>query len=562
MSLATHLDGTLPAADAPTTNLERRARGRRILIDALFLGTLADSLLRQGFGLGLALWIVAFGVVAVYLARSRGGLTREQSGWLVAAVFFAGCFALRNSGDLLFYDFVALAGALLLLGVTLTSNSPMRSILGQRVRDVARGLAFTFTRSLSQVVAAVRESELGTLRSWKAGRAGQLVRATVLALPVVALFAVLFANADPLFGAMLALPNIDLGTLLSHFIIVAFFTWLTAGWLQGAFGDEVRTRSRSTVNARPLTLGTTDVTTILGGIVVLFALFVGVQVRWLYGGERLVRATTGLSYAEYARHGFFELVCVSLLVLPVLLGTRALVGDEDDRAIRRHRLLATPLLLLVGGVMASALGRMALYVHYYGLSTDRLYASVFMVWLAIVFAWFGLTVLRGKVRDFAAGMVITGLVTLAGLNVANPEAFVVRVNIARAGEARLAADSAGSQSPIDYQYLTERLRADAVPEVVAALREPPTAARNSPSHSSEVRARCRAVRTLLDSWGPHASAKDWRLWDYGAERARRVVAENEGALRAVTCQDAAGEQPFGTREGRPPRSDEQQDRTE
>ena len=53
--------------------------------------------------------------------------------------------------------------------------------------------------------------------------------------------------------------------------------------------------------------------------------------------------------------------------------------------------------------MASALGRMGLYVHYYGLSMDRLFATVFMFWLAIVFAWFGVTVLRGRMRDFAAG---------------------------------------------------------------------------------------------------------------------------------------------------------------
>jgi hypothetical protein len=232
------------------------------------------------------------------------------------------------------------------------------------------------------------------------------------------------------------------------------------------------------------------------------------------------------------------------------------------------------LLVLVGGVMASALGRMALYVHYYGLSTDRIFASVFMIWLAIVLAWFGLTVLRGRVRDFAAGMAVTGFMTLAGLNIANPEAFVARVNIARAAEARLVNDSGvtrrpessgsidiGTKPPIDYWYLTERLKADAVPEVVTALLEPPTAPSDSRSHESEVRARCNAVRKLLDSWGPHAPSKDWRLWDYGAERARRAVLENERSLRAVTCQDALGELPFGAREGRRPRADEQRDQT-
>ena len=572
MTLASHLDSTLPATDASVPTDERRASARRILIDSLFLGTLADGLLRDGFGLGLAIWVSAFAVIAVYFARRRGAVRREQIAWLFAALFFAGCFALRHSSDLLFYDFVALAGMLLLSGATLTPSSPMSTILGQRLRDIALGLGLTFKRSLSRLVRAVSDSELGTMRTWRIGRAGRVARGVVLALPILAVFAALFVSADPLFGALFALPNIDLGTVFTHFAVIGFFTWLTAGWLYGAFGDDANPKApRSTAGARLLTLSATDVTTVLGGVVLLFSLFVGVQVRWLFGGEQLVRATTGLSYAQYARHGFFELVCVSLLVLPVLLGTRALIADEDGKTVRRHRALAIPLLVLLGGVMASALGRMALYVHYYGLSTDRLYASVFMAWLAVVFLWFGLTVLRGRLHDFAAGMAITGLATLAALNFANPAAFVAHVNIVRASEARRVNDSgvtravdqdgrfpdSNSPSPIDYQYLTEGLGADAVPEVVLALRSKPTAPNDSRSHENEVRARCSATRELLTEWGPHTQPKDWRLWDYGAARARSVVRENEAELRAVTCWDSGGEHPFGTREGRPAQFGEQ-----
>jgi uncharacterized protein DUF4153 len=563
MALTT-LEGALATTDAPAPTSERRARARRVLVDALFLGTLADSLLRQGFGMGLAFWVSVFAVITVYFARRRGTVRREQIGWLLAALFFAGCFALRNSGELLFYDFVALAGTLLLAGATLTPSSPMNTILGHRLRDVALGLGFTFGRSIAQIVSAVHDSQPGTIRDWRIGRAGRVVRGVAISLPILVIFALLFASADPLFGAMFALPDIDIGTLLTHFIVIGFFTWLSAGWLYGAFGDEAKERApRKARGSWLLTLGTTDVTTLLGGVVLLFGLFVGVQIRWLSGGEQLVHATTGLSYAQYARHGFFELVCVSLLVLPVLVGTRALIADEDANAIRRHRTLALPLLVLVAGVMASALGRMTLYLRYYGLSTDRLYAGVFMIWLAFVFLWFGLTVLRGRLRDFAAGMAISGFVGLASLNLANPEAFVARVNIGRAANARRLNDSrvtrtpddgrftqSSTPSPIDYPYLTVGLRADAVPEVVAALRAAPTAPADSRSHENEVRARCVAVRELLKAWGPGAPQKDWRLWDYGAERARRVVRANEAALRAVTCWDSAGEHPFGMREGR------------
>lgn len=558
----------LPAAlDIRAEPTERAALARRLLIEAAFLGALGDSLLREGPGIGLFIWSVGFAIVVLRLIRRRGdGVRREQFGWLTAMLVFAGFFAWRDSADLLFYDFVAAVGAGLLLAATLGAASPIRSILGQRVRDLAGAVVFAVRSSVGGVVAPVRESDIGAPASWYQGRARAGLRALVLAIPVLVVFGLLFANADPVFGSLLALPDLRLDILASHVFITAFVAWATAGWLYGAFAS-VAPGPRKERQAS-FSLATLDVTAILGGLVALFATFVAVQVGWLFGGERLVRSTTGLTYAEYARHGFFELVWVSLLVLPVLLGTRALIGDTDTASVRRHKLLAAPLLVLVGGVMASALGRMALYVHYYGPSTARLYASVFMGWLAIVFAWFGVTVLRGRTRDFAAGMTITGFLTLAALNVVNPEELVARASIDRAREALTLSDSITSSSrstgparvapsPIDYRYLTRVLDGDAANEVVRALTAPPVASPTSTAREAEVRMRCDAVRRLLERWGTTAAPSGWRRWNAGAWRARQTVRSHEDALRAVACWDAGRELPFGRREQRAPMEGEQ-----
>jgi len=412
---------------------------------------------------------------------------------------------------------------------------------------------------MSVLLLALADGELGAISpTWRTGRTRAALRAGFIALPLLILFGILFSAADPMFGAMFALPKVDLGEIGSHLAIAGFFTWVVGGWLRGAVVDDSVPSSR--VSRVFVTLGTLDLTIILGALVALFALFVGVQIGWLFGGERLVRSTTGLSYAQYARHGFFELVLVSLLVLPVLLATRASLRHGDAAAERRHRVLAAPLIALVAGVMASALGRMGLYVHYYGLSTDRLFASVFMGWLAIVFAWFGLTVLRGRAHDFAAGMTVTGFLTIVALNVANPDALVARINIARAPVAPTLSDSA---SPVDYSYLVSSLDGDAVDHVIQALTAPPVLPVTSAARAIEVRARCDAVRTLFKRWLPKAGdaraqrENDWRLWNAAAWRGRRAVRSQEQALRAVTCWDAGTEAAFGSREGRAARPGEQ-----
>ena len=545
---------------------------RRLLLDAIVLGGLADALLRDGFGVGLLAWMLVFAATFVHIRRRQGGLSREQTGWLIAALFFAGTFAIRDSGMLGFYNFVAMLGALALLGAISSAASPVRSILGQRLRD----LAYVLARSAATVAAAVFRllgaCGLGdSVHEWNTGRGKSLIRATLIALPLLLVFGVLLGSADPVFGSLFKVPSIDFGTVVSHLIVAGFFTWVVSGWLYDAVLSD--RSSPRLPDGMPVTLGSLDVTIVLGALVALFGAFVGVQIGWLFGGEQLVRETTGLGYAQYARHGFFELVWVSLLVLPVLLTSRSALRADDLAAIRRHRLLSIPIIALVGGIMASALGRMSLYVHYYGLSMDRLFATVFMLWLAVVFAWFAVTVLRGRTHDFAAGMTITGFLTLACLGMMNPEALVARVNVSRANVALTVADSltapsqstvgsASAASPIDYAYLTS-LGGDAVGHVVDALVAKPVSPIGSRWRGSEVSARCDAVRRLLGrygggfGWNFQGSANDWRRWNVGAWDASRAIRENEQALREVTCLDSGGELPFGDRERRPARPGEQ-----
>ena len=51
-----------------------------------------------------------------------------------------------------------------------------------------------------------------------------------------------------------------------------------------------------------------------------------------------------------------------------------------------------------------------------------------MVWLAIVLGWFVLTVLRDERRRFAFGALASAFVVIASLDVANPDALIVRTN--------------------------------------------------------------------------------------------------------------------------------------
>ena len=129
------------------------------------------------------------------------------------------------------------------------------------------------------------------------------------------------------------------------------------------------------------------ITGALAPIALLFLAFLLVQLRYLFGGRAVVMGTANLSFSDYARRGFFELVTVSAMMLPILLiadWAASQHAEQDRRRFRDSRLPARP------AERHARIGRAAhVDVHgEYGLTELRLFTTVFMMWLAFVFAWF------------------------------------------------------------------------------------------------------------------------------------------------------------------------------
>src|SRR5437868_7627393 len=103
----------------------------------------------------------------------------------------------------------------------------------------------------------------------------------------------------------------------------------------------------------------------------------------------MVRNTAGLTGAAYARRGFFELVTVAALALPLLLTVDWALKAEKRAHHHLFRLLAGILVALLFAVLASAVQRMLVYQRAFGLTELRLYVTAFIGWLVLVLLWFG-----------------------------------------------------------------------------------------------------------------------------------------------------------------------------
>ena len=515
--------------------MSARVRLRSVALpSALALGILADLLIRAPGrpGLNIALWALAGVVVLALLLLSRGRpLATETMALVGGALAFAAFVALRDAASL---TLLGLFAAVVLL-VLAAGRGAAPWIARARLSDVA--------------FAGMRVALLGVAGPLGWGRGGPdqrpgghgwrgpavtLLRGTLMALPPLLVLGALLMSADPVFAGMIqSVFRVDLGPLLEHLVFAAVIAWGTAGFLRAFLvpDGDVMVRLRVPQPRIPAA----ELSVALWILNLLFLGFLAVQLRYLFGGAELVEVTAGLTYAEYARRGFFELVAASALVLPILLladwaagpdpaaaadraaaPDRASVPDPaagpdpatgPDRAAAAGRagprgsLRATTLVLVVLllGVIASAAYRMWLYQEAYGLTEQRLFVSVFILWLTAVLGWLVLTVLRGRRERFALGGILAGVACIALLQLLNPHALIARVNLDRAG--------AGQQ--YDGRYL-RRLSADAVPAILPRLPRLPAADRQE------------LLCMLYARWSGERSG-GWRTWNLGDGRARRLV---------------------------------------
>ena len=544
---------TAAPTDQPTLSLdttEERARlAARALIDALLLGVVGDAVLRvPSWGTNMTIWSVALVAALITLARRRYETMPADARWLlVPALALSLLFVWRDSSSLTAYNTLAFFGTLALLAAAISWGAEQR-VLESRFRELASaGVVIginVFVGMIGLLLSDVSFRQVAGARG--VGRVIAGVRAALVAIPLLLVFGSLFASADPVFARLASdVFRIDAATVASHLAVSGIIAWFVGGLLRASVLSNGRAPWR--IPFPDGALGLTEVSVALGSLVALFAAFVVVQLRYFFGGDALVQATAGMSYADYARRGFFELVTVSALVLPVVLAGNALLRRDTPRADGVYRALSGTLLVLLGIIMYSAVARMRLYESAYGLSEDRLYATVFMGWLAIVFVWFAATVLRGRERMFTPGVLASGWATLIAVNVANPSAYIARFNIARAGQGKevdvmylalLGADA----TPALAKYLaSERVTAPAgwvirstdsanqgVTIPASSVLPPVDGARESADYGE----RCEAARRLLHDWGPSVQT-DWRSWTVSSGRARRAVASNEAVLRRL-----------------------------
>jgi hypothetical protein len=212
---------------------------------------------------------------------------------------------------------------------------------------------------------------------------------------------------------------------------------------------------------RALTLGMIESTMIIASVDLLFGAFVAIQFAYFFGGDA-ARELRGLTYAEYARRGFFELIAVSVLTLGLVLMLDWITVRHDRRQTRLFRALASALVALVGVMLVSASQRMLLYEEAFGFTHLRVYTHIFIGWLGVLFVFFLLALFRVREQIFSLGVLAVLVGYGVTLNLMNVESYIAERNIDRY--------LAGHELDIAYLYT---FSPDAAPAMLSLYRTAP-----------------------------------------------------------------------------------------
>ncbi|WP_399015034.1 DUF4153 domain-containing protein [Streptomyces sp. FIT100] len=478
------LDGIRPEPPAPVRMATLWSTIAAALLSALLLG--------DGLGVNLLIVAVPAALAAFFAARAADRRLRPWTAvWAIGALALLLVPALSDAS---WPTFLAVVAALAAGSLALHGGRTWPGVVFGSV-----GILDSLVTGPAWGWRGLRERADGSRGRW-----GPVVRTVAVAAGLLVVFGALFAGADAAFADLLGelIPDVSLVDGPWRFFL---FLLALAGTLAAARTAAAPLRWDRLARGSGKARGRVEWALPLIVLNLLFAAFIAVQLAVLFGGYDKVLSETGLSYAEYARQGFWQLLWATLLTL-IVIGLALRWAPRDgarDRSLVRAVLGTLCVLTLV--VVASALRRMDLYVDAYGLTRLRISVAAMELWLGLVIV---LIIAAGLLGSRWLPRAVAGSAAAAVLvfGLASPDALIAERNVQRYERT----------GKIDVDYLRD-LSADAVP-ALDRLREP---------------LRSCVLRTVQDDFAMTDSP--WYATSWAEVRARSILEERPADTDRAGC---------------------------
>lgn len=272
-----------------------------------------------------------------------------------------------------------------------------------------------------------------------------IILGILLSVPLVFILAALLSSADLVFARLL--------TKIFHFNVANVFLFLLLFFfgLYSAYCGIRYVADKDNDFAKPghPLHEPLPVIILSVSISLLYLLFSLVQFLYLFAGG--LQLPSGITYADYARKGFFQLLLVCILNLLFVL----LVKKKIQKSRTLDILLLTISCCTFVMIASSAL-RMYLYIRAYQLTFLRVFVLVALFTLTVLFVGVIIKILHERFDLLRFGVAAIGILYCL-FAFSHSEYFIARYNLTHPGVS----------GEIDTYYLLYSMSADAAPAIAA-----------------------------------------------------------------------------------------------
>lgn len=249
-----------------------------------------------------------------------------------------------------------------------------------------------------------------------------------VAIPVAAILMNLFIRADAVFAdsvnSLINFSGLDFDRIFGD-IIFGLPTGIFLG--SALLGLKYEKHKEKTLKNIGDSIENIIIGTFLSIINFFIIAFVGFQFVYLFGGSVNIKAS-GMSYADYARRGFFEMCTASAIIFTIALFV-LIMTKKNNGKLSLWVSFSTVILCVGDGVLlVSAVKRMLMYIDVYGLSIKRFLTLWLMAVIGLCLLWMIIKCFAIKL-DVMKWIGITVIIGVCILSVTNIERIIAHYNV-------------------------------------------------------------------------------------------------------------------------------------
>lgn len=165
----------------------------------------------------------------------------------------------------------------------------------------------------------------------------------------------------------------------------------------------------------------------LSTISVCYLLYLFSQLAYFFSAFKGFLPNGEITYAAYARKGFFEMCVIAVINLAIVFSALLLAKKKKGKVSHSIKSITTFISAFTLIIIATAISKMVLYINAYGMTILRITTSSFMLFLSIVFISVILKIYIKKINIIKTALIAAGCIILV-LGTVNVNSVCARYN--------------------------------------------------------------------------------------------------------------------------------------